>query len=84
LQEFKEYEKSGKKVTGKLTYLKGLGSWERSDLQYLIDTYGFETFIFDYKMTPEGKIYLKNWLVDEEVDKRKEYIKNFDFDINAV
>ena len=84
LQEFKEYEKSGKKVPGKLTYLKGLGSWERSDLQYLIDTYGFENFVFYYKMDDEGKIYLKNWLVDENVDKRKEYIKSFDFDINAV
>jgi len=84
LQEFKDYEKSGKKIPGKLTYLKGLGSWERTDLQYLIDTYGFDSFVFDYKMTDDGKIYLKNWLVDENVDKRKEYIKSFDFDINAV
>lgn len=84
LQEFKDYEKSGKKIPGKLTYLKGLGSWERTDLQYLIDTYGFDNFVFDYKMTEDGKIYLKNWLVDEQVDKRKEYIKSFDFDINAV
>lgn len=84
LQEFKDYEKSGKKIPGKLTYLKGLGSWERTDLQYLIDTYGFDNFVFDYKMTDDGKIYLKNWLVDEQVDKRKEYIKSFDFDINAV
>ena len=84
LQEFKDYEKSGKKIPGKLTYLKGLGSWERTDLQYLIDTYGFDNFVFDYKMTDDGKIYLKNWLVDENVDKRKEYIKSFDFDINAV
>ena len=84
LQEFKDYEKSGKKIPGKLTYLKGLGSWERTDLQYLIDTYGFDNFVFDYKMTEDGKVYLKNWLVDENVDKRKEYIKSFDFDINAV
>ena len=84
LQEFKDYEKSGKKIPGKLTYLKGLGSWERTDLQYLIDTYGFDSFVFDYKMTEDGKVYLKNWLVDENVDKRKEYIKSFDFDINAV
>ena len=84
LKEFKEYEKTGKQIKGKLTYLKGLGSWERSDLQYLIDTYGFDNFVFYYKMDPEGKIYLKHWLSDEEVDKRKEYIKSFEFDINAV
>lgn len=84
LQEFKEYEKSGKKIPGKIIYLKGLGSWERTDLQYLIDTYGFENFVFYYKMDEEGKICLENWLVDENVDKRKEYIKSFDFDINAV
>lgn len=84
LSEFKEYEKSKNKINGKLTYLKGLGSWEKADLQYLIDTYGFDNFVFYYNMDEDGKIYLKHWLVDEEVEKRKEYIKNFDFDINAV
>lgn len=84
LSEFKEYEKSDKKVQGKITYLKGLGSWERADLQYLIDTYGFENFVFEYKMDEEGQVYLQNWLVDDNVDRRKTYIKDFDFDINAV
>lgn len=84
LDEFKQYEASGKKINGKIRYLKGLGSWERSQLQDLINTYGFDNFVFYYKMDDEGKVYLQHWLADSEVDKRKEYIKNFDFDINAV
>lgn len=84
LDEFKQYEASGKKINGKIRYLKGLGSWERSQLQDLISTYGFDNFVFYYKMDDEGKVYLQHWLADSEVDKRKEYIKNFDFDINAV
>ena len=50
----------------------------------MLEKYGFDYFIETYKLDDEGKIYLENWLSDFAVDKRKEYLKNYQLDINNI
>lgn len=65
-------------------YKKGLGGWTADELKVVIEKDGIDKMIriieFDDKTSPE---VLDNWLNSdsEKSDKRKEYIKNNDFDL---
>lgn len=81
--DFKEFEKKQPNFKGTIRYLKGLGSWEREQLIALIDTYGFENFVVEYHLDNEGEVYIEDWLGDD-AEKRKKYLREYTFDINAV
>ena len=81
--EFKKWETKNPVIKGKIRYLKGLGSWERSQLIELIDKNGLDKFIIEYKLDKEGDIYIDDWL-GPDAEKRKKYLREFDFDINRV
>lgn len=85
LPAFRKWEKENPDInrTHKIIYLKGLGSWEREDLQKLIDTYGFDNFVQAYKLDDAGVKQLDDWLGDD-AEKRKEYLRNYSLDIDAV
>lgn len=85
LPVFKKWEKANPDInkTHKIIYLKGLGSWEREDLQKLIETHGFDSFVQAYKLDDAGAKQLDDWLGDDS-EKRKEYLRNYSLDIDAV
>lgn len=83
LQEFKDWEKLNPNNKYKIFYQKGLGSWEKHHLQALIDNYGLENFILEYKLSEQGNIYIEDWL-GTKADKRKQYLREFTLDINNV
>ena len=80
---FKAYEKTTAKLPGKLRYLKGLGSWEKEQLISLIDTHGLDSFVEEYKLDKDGEVYLDDWL-GPDAEKRKKYLREYDFDIDQV
>jgi hypothetical protein len=61
-----------------------LGSISKIYLNQLLDKYGLDYFIETYKLDNEGKIYLDHWLNDKTIDKRKEYLKQYNLDINNI
>ena len=83
VDDFKKWEKSHPGNKLKYTYLKGLASWEKNWLNYLIDTYGIERFILTYRLDDEGNTLIEDWL-GEDSDKRKKHLSNYVFDIDAV
>lgn len=84
LAEFKEWEaKSGGNINGAVQYLKGLGSWEREDLQYLIDKDGIESFIKCLTLDPNSDKVIEEWLGDD-TEPRKEYLRNHNFNIDKA
>lgn len=82
LAEFKEWERKHK-VSGNILYLKGLGSWEKSDLQYLIDKEGVERFIKPIELDGSGDRVIEEWLGDD-TEPRKKYLRECNFDINKA
>ncbi len=71
-------------VKGKtVKILKGLGSWSADEFDQMISKFGLEYFIHDVDYDTEAQKFIADWLGDN-VDARKEYIKNLDFNINLA
>lgn len=84
LAEFKEWEtKKAGKAKGNIQYLKGLGSWEREDLQYLIDKDGIKRFIKALRFDEASDRVVEEWLGDD-TEPRKKYLRECNFDINKA
>ena len=84
LADFNAWEKKNKGHKYVIEYWKGLGSISKKLLNQLIDKFGFEYFIQTYKLDVEGAVYLDDWLNDKSADKRKEYLKQYQLDINNI
>jgi len=65
------------------TYYKGLGTWEKDDLKYIIEQGGVESMIKIFESTPQSEEVIDDWLNGEKIksDKRKEYIEGNEFDL---
>lgn len=83
LKEYKDFEN---KTTEHYVYeyKKGLGSWKKEDLKFIIDKEGLDKFIIDFEADEEYIESMKNWMSDSTVNKRKENLINCIFDINGV
>lgn len=81
--DFKQFEAKNPNFKGTIRYLKGLGSWERSQLIELIDKNGIDNFILEYKLDKDGEVYIDDWL-GSDAEKRKKYLREYTFDINNV
>ena len=76
IDELNEYSiKSGEKVS----YAKGLGAWETPMLKEIIKTDGLDNMLKSYDFN--NKDLLLDWMVAKNVDKRKEYLQNNNFNI---
>lgn len=83
--EYKEYEKNNK-LTGKVKYFKGLGSWKPEWIRPLIKQEGLDYFLESFVLKNDCKQYFDWWLGEgkENSDKRKEFIQKYNLDINLV
>lgn len=84
LDEFKAWEKqTDNKSKLKILYLKGLGSLEISDLDYIISKVGFDSLLQELYLDDKSDKYIQDWLGDDS-EPRKQYLREYDFDINLV
>ena len=63
-------------------WMKGLGSWKTSDLNYIVETDGKDKMIDMIEF--DDNVIIDHWLSDSTSDKRKEYILNNDFNIAKI
>lgn len=83
VQDFRKWESAHPNNKDKVVYIKGLGSWEREQLQDLIDKHGLESFILTYKFDDKSGDLIEDWL-GNDAEKRKIHLSNYTFDINAA
>lgn len=84
LDQFKKWEAKNDASKVKVVYLKGLGSLDKEDLQYIIDQGGsYESLIETYKLDAESEQYIEDWL-GADSEPRKQYLRNYTFDINSI
>lgn len=83
--DFKQWEAKQDKTTNKLKiiYLKGLGSLETKDLDYIIEQNGFDSLLEEYHLDEQSLEYIDNWL-GSNAEPRKKYIKEFDLDLERI
>jgi DNA gyrase/topoisomerase IV subunit B len=68
----------------KIEYYKGLGSWSKEEFQKLFEEKGFEFFLQDLVLDDKGKVYVNDWLSGKEIEKRKQYLRDFTLDIETL
>lgn len=85
MSEYKEYEKTHK-ISGVIRYMKGLGSWKPEWLHDLIKEKSLDYFLQPFELGDKCEQSLNDWLLTdkEHSDKRKEYIQQYNLDINLV
>ena len=83
VQDFKKWEKDHPNNKDKVVYIKGLGSWEREQLQELIDKNGLDKFILTYRLDEKSNELVEDWL-GSDPEKRKKHLSSYTFDINAA
>lgn len=70
-----------------LKYFKGLGSWRSDLLSNLINNNGgIENFLEEFEISEDSEKLLIDWIGEskENVQSRKEYLKDYQLDINKV
>lgn len=84
IDQFKKWESVNDASKVKVIYLKGLGSLDKEDLQFIIDKLGgYEELIETYKLDDESNQCIEDWL-GADSEPRKEYLRNYNFDINSI
>lgn len=69
----------------KMKYYKGLGSFNREDLQEIIHKVGeMESFFVSFQKDELSEDSLKDWMSTSESDSRKTFLKNRAFNISSV
>lgn len=81
--EFKEWEAKHPNNRNKVVLIKGLGSWEREHLESIIAKKGIEPLIVSYTLDESDETIVDDWLGDDP-NKRKAYLKSFDFNLNLA
>lgn len=87
LTEYTEYLKNNKVPKGCTTkYYKGLGSWTKDKLKKLIEVNGLEFFIHDIETDENSDKLIDDWIGDtaENCESRKEYLREFEINIDLV
>ena len=84
LDAFKKWEKANPNSKYKIFYQKGLGSIERSDMNWLMSQNGgMEQFLYQVNEDKDGFKNFDLWLTGD-AEPRKEKLRKYSFDINLA
>lgn len=83
-EEFKAWETKNPNHGLHFNYVKGLGTWETTDLKYLFKENPIEHFIKPFEFTDEAFLLIENWMSGKTVDYRKDALRGREFNIDAV
>jgi len=81
LDDYKQYKNTN---NYRVKYYKGLGSWKKEELQVIINKKGLDYFLQPFILDEQTEQYFNWWLSDKTSDKRKEFIQNHSFNIEAI
>lgn len=83
LNEFKVWESKNDVNKYKILYLKGLGSLEKEDLDYVISQVGLDGLLQELKLDDKANVYIEHWLGSDS-EPRKEYLRNYTFNVDMI
>ena len=84
LDEFKKWEKTNNNSQLKVFYQKGLGSIERSDMNWLMSNNGgMEQFLYELQADENGFANVDLWLAGDS-EPRKDKLRKYTLDINLA
>lgn len=81
--DFKKWEKTNTNKKLVYRYQKGLGSLSKEQFTELVDKFGLDHFLQEYKLDEKGKAYIEDWL-GSDPEPRKKYLREYSFDIDKA
>lgn len=84
LDEYNAWLKKNSTSGLKTHYYKGLGSWEKKDLQDLVKRFGIDKFIQTLEYDKDSVALIDDWESRKKADVRKEYLKQNEFSIFSI
>ena len=86
LDEYKAYEANHDISKYKKNYFKGLGSWSPDQFQHLFDssTNGIEDFLEYFSLDEKDGVLVDDWLNSDKTNIRKQYLREYNLDIEKV
>lgn len=82
ISEYREWESKHSTKGVEFKYSKGLGSWKKEELQFLINEHGIEHFLEYFTLDDVDTI--DRWLSNSRADDRKVELSNYTLEINKV
>lgn len=82
LDDYRKWEQKNGAKGYDFKYSKGLGSWKKEELQFLINKHGIEAFLEYFTLDDIDTI--DKWLKSSRADDRKEELSNYTLEINKV
>ena len=79
--DYLEFESKNKDKKYKYEYKKGLGSWDKEELEYIIEKDGFENMLEVFVLDENSQLNIHNWLSSNTADERKAMLEGFSFNI---
>ena len=83
LDDFRAWEKANPNTSSKIIYLKGLGSLEVEDLDYIISKIGFDSLLEEFTLDEESDKLFDEWLGSDS-EPRKKYLREYAFDVDKI
>lgn len=82
IDEYRQWESANDIKGVHFKYAKGLGSWEKEELQQLINEHGIDSFLEYFTLDDIDSI--DKWLKSNRADDRKNELCNYSLEINKV
>jgi DNA gyrase/topoisomerase IV subunit B len=84
MSDYKDFEQKKPDHGLKMSYVKGLGSWEPEDLKELFEKYGAAYFIKPFDFNDKSLEQIQNWMSKDTSEFRKQSLRGKEFDINGI
>lgn len=86
IEEYNEALKKDSTLSSLSTrYYKGLGSFNKDELSFIIKKEGsMEKFFTQFTKTEESEQSVKEWMSSQSSDSRKTYLENREFNLSAI
>jgi DNA gyrase/topoisomerase IV subunit B len=84
VEDLQEYEKKNPNTKLTFAWKKGLGSWDQSELEYIIEKEGIDKMLETMVLDDDAEKSIDNWLCGKNANIRKELLDGFEFSINNL
>jgi DNA gyrase/topoisomerase IV subunit B len=82
--DYFKFEQENKTNNYKYDYKKGLGSWDKDELDFIIEKDGLDNMIEVFVLDDEAETNIHNWLSANTSDARKSMLEGFKFNIMEI
>jgi len=82
--EYNEWLKTNSLENLDFKFYKGLGTWKKEELQFIIQQIGLDKLVETFEFDETSKETISHWMGNAYSDKRKEFLRGREFNIERL